>query len=222
MSQANKSPYRRGIVLEVSPQRARARVRFPDRNTESGWLEVLQQGAGQTESYWLPDQDELVACLMDERDEAGCILGSLYSMKHLPPNPNQNVRRVTFPGGVVVEYERESKRLLVSGVALVEVSAGTKVSVTAPAVELTGPTKITGTAEVTGASTLTGGATVAGGSSPAVKSTPLLADLTTLKGAIAAAPCVPLDGGLAFKESLVAALGAFPNPAMAATKLSTD
>lgn len=222
MSQVNKSPYRRGIVIEVSAERARARVKFPDRDSESGWLEVLQQGAGQTEGYWLPDPDELVACLMDERDEAGCILGSVYTQKHLPPNPSQDVRRVTFPDGVVVEYDRAASRLLVSGVAQLEVIAATKVSVTAPAVELTGPTKITGAVEVTGAATLTGGASVGAGSSPAVKSTELLADLTGLKVAIAAAPIVPLDGGLAFKESLVAALGAFPNAAMAATKLSTD
>ena len=46
-------------------------------------------------------------------------------------------------------------------------------------------------------------------------------NLDTLKAAIAAAPTVPLDGGAAFKSSLVAALSAWPSP-MASGKVQAE
>lgn len=117
--------YRRGIVSAVDPETCRARVTWPDKgNAESFWLEVLQTNTLDNRDYALPDVGELVAVLMDKRNEAGCILGAIYTDGNKPPSPSEDVRRVTFPDGVAVTYDRASKVLSVSGDATVVIGGG--------------------------------------------------------------------------------------------------
>lgn len=100
----------------VDPDTCRARVKFPDKaGAESFWLEVLQQNTHANKGYWLPDVGELVAVMTDGKKEAGCILGAIYTDENKPPAPSGNVRRVTFGDGTVVEYDRTSHVLKVTG-----------------------------------------------------------------------------------------------------------
>jgi phage baseplate assembly protein V len=198
------SPYRRGSVVEMDPNRGRVRVVFPDRGAQSGWLEVLQQGTGQTQGYWMPDEGEVVVCLMDERDEAGCVLGSVYSGKNPPTNPSQGVRRVTFSSGAVVEFDAAANKLTVSGAGEMQIECSGTVKVTAAAIELDGPTKVG-----------------AGAGTPALE-TQTLARLTMVKNAIGAAVPTPNDGGAALKAQLVAALAGLDATGIGADSLTTD
>jgi len=189
--------YRRGIVVAVDPERARARVRFPDRdNVESYWLDIVQPNALANRDYRLPDVDELVAVMMDGRDEAGCILGALYTANNLPDAPSPDVRRVAFGDGAVVEYDRAAHLLRV------EVPDGA-VQVQAESVHLDAAV------------------TIAGGAEPVALSGKVDAALQTLKDAISSAVTAPQDGGASLKASIVSALSAWP-PSVESESLESD
>lgn len=193
--------YRRGIVVEVDAARCRVKVRLPDKqDAVSSWLDVLQRNTADVKDYGLPAVNELVAVLFDERDEAGCILGSLYTEANKPAEPNAEVRRVTFADGTIVQYIDGTLRI--SGPAAVDVQS-TGVVTIAPATEIADSLKIAG-----------------GGSAPALA--PAVSNaLSTLKSAINSAVPTPNDGGAALKTQILAALASWP-PDMAATKLTTD
>lgn len=102
--------YRRGVVTELDANTHRARVRFPDRdNVVSGWLDVLVRSVHGDKHYDLPPVGNQVACMLDERDEAGCIVGSVYSQTDAPEAPSEAVKRYAFADGAVVEYDPSSK-----------------------------------------------------------------------------------------------------------------
>ena len=99
--------YRRGIVHAVDPATGRARVRFPDRDdVVSWWLDVLQPKTHVDKAYWMPDIGEHVACLMDGHDEAGAILGALYSAADPVPETSPDQHVVRYGDGAVIGYDR--------------------------------------------------------------------------------------------------------------------
>jgi phage baseplate assembly protein V len=72
--------FRVGLVKQQDLQGARLRVAFPDRDQMlSYWLPILFSKTQNDKSYWIPDIGEQVVCLMDEHDEAGTVLGAIYS-----------------------------------------------------------------------------------------------------------------------------------------------
>ncbi|MFW6057692.1 MAG: phage baseplate assembly protein V [Persicimonas sp.] len=187
--------YRRGIVTAVDPERCRARVELADEGVETHWLDVLQSNTAPNQDYRLPDEGELVAVMLDEHAEAGCILGAIYTSENKPPDPSADVRRVTFPDGTKIEYDRAASRLTI-------VCAG-DVSVTGPNVQLDATVQVAGGAE-------------------AVALAQKVTDaLQQLKDAIANGVPAPQDGGAALQQSIVLALSAFP-PDVASEKLSSD
>lgn len=119
--------YRRGIVAEVDAGTHRARVRFDERGGMiSGWLDVLVRDAQDDKEYGLPSVGAMVGCMMDERDEDGCILGALYSTADKPAASSSSVdkRSITFKDGVCVQYDRAAHKLTVKGGDLVLVEIG--------------------------------------------------------------------------------------------------
>lgn len=104
--------YRRGIVTELDPATHRARVRLPDRdNITSPWLNVLAPTAHDDKVFGLPPVGSQVAVLLDEHDEAGCILGAIYSTQDQPTASSEQVRRIDFRDGTRIEYDAEAQRL---------------------------------------------------------------------------------------------------------------
>ena len=74
------SALRLGIVKEQDVSLARLRVTFNEFDQMlSYWLPVVVTKTQNDKAYWLPDIGEQVVCLMDERDEAGVVLGAIYS-----------------------------------------------------------------------------------------------------------------------------------------------
>jgi phage baseplate assembly protein V len=86
----------------------------------SYWLPICFQKTQNDKSYWIPDIGEQVVCLMDERDEAGAILGSIYSTADRPPtdpntgNPVQSgdIEQHTYKDGTTVQFNRATKQML--------------------------------------------------------------------------------------------------------------
>jgi phage baseplate assembly protein V len=110
------SAFRVGIVASQDPSRCRVRVEFPDRDgLTSWWLPVLVAKTQNDKSYYLPDVGEQVVCLMDEYDEDGAVLGSIYSDADQPPGglSVNNVHWAAQDGGSV-DYDRAAHRLSVN------------------------------------------------------------------------------------------------------------
>src|SRR5208283_5084591 len=78
--------FRVGIVQAQDTARAKVRVVFPDYDEMiSWWLPVIFSKTQDDKAYWIPDIGEQVVCLMDLRDEAGAVLGAIYSRADTPP-----------------------------------------------------------------------------------------------------------------------------------------
>ncbi|HUO06583.1 MAG TPA: phage baseplate assembly protein V [Candidatus Binataceae bacterium] len=101
--------FRVGLVKQLDPANAKVRVVFPDYDQLlSFWLPVVVMKSQNDKAYWLPDLGEQVICLMDRRDEAGCVLGAIYSSVDVPPVTSPDKWHVTFKDGASVEYDRAS------------------------------------------------------------------------------------------------------------------
>ena len=107
--------FRVGIVKTQDLANCRVRVTFPDRNQMvSWWLPIVVGKSQNDKAYWMPDIGEQVACLMDEHDEDGAVLGSIYSSADTPPVSSADKWHVTMKDGATFEYDRSSHALAVS------------------------------------------------------------------------------------------------------------
>jgi phage baseplate assembly protein V len=107
--------FRVGLVQQQDLQGARLRVVFPDRDQMvSYWLPILFPKTQNDKSYWIPDLGEQVVCLMDEHDEAGAVLGAIYSSVDIPPVQSADKYHISFKDGATVEYDRAGHALAMS------------------------------------------------------------------------------------------------------------
>lgn len=109
--------YRRGIVTELAPDRAQARVQFEDRDgVTSWWLDVNMPhaSAGKNRVYAMPDIGAQVNCLVDDRGECGTILGAIYSQADAPPATDAKDVSMTLEGGLVLAYDRSAGTLSIT------------------------------------------------------------------------------------------------------------
>jgi phage baseplate assembly protein gpV len=101
--------FRVAIVQEQDTARARVRVVFPDYDqATSWWLPVLFAKTQNDKVYWIPDVGEQVVCLMDLRDEAGAVLGAIYSMADSTPVDSADKLHLGFKDNASFEYDRSS------------------------------------------------------------------------------------------------------------------
>jgi phage baseplate assembly protein gpV len=99
--------FRIGIVQELDVLTAKVRVAFPDYDQlVSYWLPIVVPKSQNDKAYWIPDVGEQVACLMDLRDEAGAVLGAIYSNTDIPPVASLNKWHLGFSDGAAFEYDR--------------------------------------------------------------------------------------------------------------------
>jgi phage baseplate assembly protein V len=107
--------FRVGLVKQQDVQGARVRVAFPDRDQMlSFWLPVLFPKTQNDKAYWIPDLGEQVVCLMDAHDEAGAVLGAIYSSADATPVQSADKYHLTFKDGASAEYDRAAHKLAVS------------------------------------------------------------------------------------------------------------
>src|ERR1700688_3954033 len=99
--------FRVGIVQAQDTARAKVRVVFPDYDEMiSWWLPVVFFKTQNDKAYWIPDIGEQVVCLMDLRDEAGAVLGAIYSDADTPPVNSADKFHLGFKDGASVDYDR--------------------------------------------------------------------------------------------------------------------
>jgi phage baseplate assembly protein gpV len=99
--------FRVGIVQAQDTAKAKVRVVFPDYDEMiSWWLPVVFFKTQNDQAYWIPDIGEQVVCLMDLRDEAGAVLGAIYSSADVPPVNSPDKFYLGFKDGARVEYDR--------------------------------------------------------------------------------------------------------------------
>jgi phage baseplate assembly protein gpV len=105
---AKQNPaFRVGIVQQQDAAHAKVRVVFPDYDeVVSWWLPVIFAKTQNDKAYWIPDVGEQVVCLMDLRDEAGAVLGAIYSNADVPPVNSADKFHLGFKDGASVEYDR--------------------------------------------------------------------------------------------------------------------
>jgi phage baseplate assembly protein V len=92
----------------------------------SYWLPVVTPKTHADKIYWMPDVSEQVVCLMDELDEAGAVLGAIYSTPDPPPVASPDKFYLGFKDGSSIEYDRASHSLTIS------LCDGASVAVAAP------------------------------------------------------------------------------------------
>ena len=99
--------FRVGIVQQQDAAHAKVRVVFPDYDeVVSWWLPVIFAKTQNDKAYWIPDVGEQVVCLMDLRDEAGAVLGAIYSNADVPPVNSADKFHLAFRDGASVDYDR--------------------------------------------------------------------------------------------------------------------
>ena len=74
----------------------------------SYWLPLVVPKTQNDKAYWLPDVGEQVVCLMDERDEAGVVLGAIYSQADGTPVQSPDKFHLGFKDGAAMEYDRSA------------------------------------------------------------------------------------------------------------------
>lgn len=136
-----------GTVNAIDQAACKVRVVFQDQDgMVSDWLPVMQKKTLHDKVYWLPDLDEHVVCLMDENEEAGVVLGAIYSDADAPAISSQDKYQVKFQDGTTIEYDRAAHKLRADVKGDIEVIASGDLTATVQG-------SMTGT--VTGNTTLT-------------------------------------------------------------------
>lgn len=97
-----------GIVTNINPTLAQARVQFAEDDILSYWLPILQQKTLKDKFYAIPDIGEHVACLMDENSEEGVILGAIYSSADFPPATSKTQLMIKFEDDSFILFNKET------------------------------------------------------------------------------------------------------------------
>lgn len=97
-----------GIVTNINPTLAQARVQFADDDVLSYWLPILQQKTQKDKFYAIPDIGEHVACLMDENSEEGVILGAIYSTLDGTPVSSKTQLMIKFEDESYINFNKET------------------------------------------------------------------------------------------------------------------
>lgn len=106
-----------GRVSSINPNEMSARVTFPDMDDSvSDDLPIMTFGSQTAKSYWMPDIDEQVLCLMlpntsGKGSNDGFIIGSFFSDADKPVKMGAGIRRIDFGDGSFMEHDRTTGNL---------------------------------------------------------------------------------------------------------------
>lgn len=103
-----------GIVSQINPLLAQARVNFGDDDSTSFWLPVLQTKTLKDKFYSMPDIGEQVVCLMDENSEDGVILGAIYSSEDVPIVTSEKQISLNLENNSLINIDKETNTLTVT------------------------------------------------------------------------------------------------------------
>ena len=103
-----------GIVSQINPVLAQARVNFGDDESTSYWLPIIQSKTMKDKFFVMPDIGEQVACLMDENSEDGVILGAIYSSVDLPVVTSEKQISVNLENSSLINIDKETNTLTIT------------------------------------------------------------------------------------------------------------
>ncbi len=103
-----------GIVSQINPVLAQARVSFEDDESTSFWLPILQTKTLKDKFYSMPDIGEQVACLMDENSEDGVILGAIYSSEDVPAVSSEKQISLNLENNSLINIDKETNTLTIT------------------------------------------------------------------------------------------------------------
>lgn len=103
-----------GIVSQINPVLAQARVNFADDETTSYWLPIIQSKTMKDKFFVMPDIGEQVACLMDENSEDGVILGAIYSSVDLPVETSEKQISLNLENSSLINIDKETNTLTIT------------------------------------------------------------------------------------------------------------
>ncbi len=107
--------FQEGIVCQVDSHLHRVKVKIPALdNLETDLLPFLTPNAGNNRFYCLPDVGELVAVLLDARGEGGCVLGTMYNEKDLPPTQDGEMWGKWFNNNTLITHNRKNGEINIS------------------------------------------------------------------------------------------------------------
>jgi len=119
---------RPGVIAEADYGAAKVKIQSGDLVT--GWIPWLTTRAAGDSDWWAPEVGEQVLMLSPGGDPAqAVVLPALYQQAHPAPAADENVRRVKFADGTVIEYDRAAHRLKVDCVGDIEIHAAKNVTV---------------------------------------------------------------------------------------------
>ena len=130
--------FRVGKVVAVDEKTAKVRVELEDADKViTYWLPVVVQKAQDDKFYWLPDVGELVLVgFLDYGIEQGFVLGSIYNQQDKPPVASKDKMHIQFKDGTVIEYDRNTHKLLIHSVGDIEIISDTHITMRAPRIDL--------------------------------------------------------------------------------------
>lgn len=141
-----------GFVDSRDLEAVAVRVRLPDLDDRiTPPLKAMAASTLENKFYYLPDEKEQVACLVDEESGEGVLLGAIYSEADEAPVKDGDKWHMRFKDGAVLEYDRKTHELVAN------LGAEGKATVTAGAgVTIDGDTTIKGKLTVDGDAAVTG------------------------------------------------------------------
>ena len=111
-----------GIVSQINPVLAQARVNFADDESTSYWLPIIQSKTMKDKFFVMPDIGEEVACLMDENSEDGVILGAIYSSVDLPAVTSEKQISVNLENSSLINIDKETNTFVMKSEKVVVVA----------------------------------------------------------------------------------------------------
>ena len=133
-----------GNVDSINSEIGSVRVRFTDRdNTESKELTVIYSKTHKDKEYHMPDVNEIVLCIfLPNQTEEGFVLGSFYNEVDTVPANSSDIKVWQFSDGGKIEYNKGNGELNITAVS--------KVNITAPEINLNGNVNISGNLKTSG------------------------------------------------------------------------
>jgi phage baseplate assembly protein V len=125
--------FRNGLVVAQRFNPPAVRVQFPDRDAiQSYWLSIIARGSQNDKDYWMPDIGEQVCVLMDQNDENGGVLGTVWSTTDTVGTGTASNRFIQYSDGTLISYDRSTHAYVLSlgqvGSVTINTPSGNKIN----------------------------------------------------------------------------------------------
>lgn len=100
-----------GRISDIDIDAGLAKVSFREDKIVSDWMSPIVPKTKGDSYSWTLEVNQQVACMMDENQIKGVILGSVYSKDFLPVDAGEDIVSISFNGGDSVRYDRSNGKM---------------------------------------------------------------------------------------------------------------